>query len=121
MDLKRKLARLSPPSPTVAAPASGDAPTTTEPEGAVRDTLAHALTLTASRRRNPPDAPTPSLAGMDVDRWPFVTQTTDAGEVHTAVKKHPVDARHGAVLLSRALEVTGDAIATLALDSALAG
>ncbi len=53
--------------------------------------------------------------------WPFTVEPTDDGDLHVATRTYDRDARHGAVPLARALGVTGEAVAMLALDPALAG
>ena len=111
MDLRRKLARLratteahDPP-----APAAPEAPPVAPSEPAVDDLRARLKTLSRRTKKRAAETPPPAAP------WPF------EGDPPRFARTLPGDARHGEVSLRRALDVTGDVIATLALDATLRG
>jgi hypothetical protein len=127
MSLQRKLARLasagpgSRPAPAAtpaveAAPAGG--PTEDAERAARIADLRGRIHAMMARPAKKPRAIAPPAARDEV--LPFVREDTDAGPVHARARVYDVTQRHGTVPLHMALDARGDAVATLALDPALA-
>jgi len=111
VDLRRKLARLRATTESIAPPAPAapeGQPVAAEP--AVDDLRARLKILSRRTKKRAAEAPPPPA-----EPWPFV------GDPACFARTLPGDARHGEVSLRRALEVTGEVVATLALDPTLRG
>lgn len=125
MDIKTKLTRLKATSPAPPSAPSPPAPLVAEeaaqrPEGESDDIRSH-LKKKASRRRAVP-SPSPEVVASTaaIERaWPFVEHTNEEGPSHVATRTYEKTWRHGLVRTHAALDVTGDAVARLALDPVL--
>lgn len=126
MDIKTKLTRLkatspsAPPSPAPEPPPTVTAEAARADEGESEDIRSH-LKKKASRRRAAPSSPhtEPSTSPAVERPWPFVEHTSEDGTSHVTARTYESTSRHGRVRTHSALDVTGDAVARLALDPAL--
>jgi len=124
MDIKTKLTRLkaTSPSPTP-SPAPDPSPSVTKEAGPAgeSDDVRSLLKKKASRRRAAPsESLTDTSPSAAIERpWPFVEHASDDGASHVATRTYEKTSRHGRVRTHSALDVTGDAVARLALDPAL--
>lgn len=110
MDLRRKLARLRATTEPIdpPAPAAPEEPPVAPAAPAVDDLRARLKTLSRRTKQRAAEAP-PTPA----EPWPF------DGDPPRFARTLTADARHGDVSLRRALDVTGEVVATLALDPTL--
>jgi uncharacterized protein YprB with RNaseH-like and TPR domain len=122
MDLQRKLARLRPRAAPAAPPPEPDPvpPPSELPEPSVFEALRAQLQRRRGRLARASVGADVALFREDAP-WPFAAVDSEHGTLHRSLARLDAAAKHGAVPVQRALAARGPALATLALDPALAG